>query len=779
MRPLYQILIMVLIVGFAGEGVMFGSADPTMIEAGLAAVDPSTRARAIEEIEELGTDATKYPGIIAKAMKALQDDDPNVRLQAAIWIKNLEGKTQALYESARSGLLNDSDLYTLSVKIDALGEFGSLAEDAQSKLVEHLRSTSSRVRQAAVQALVRTGPGDTPAVIEALRAILHDSLPSIQVAGLEALAKAPSCCPAPIREEIYRLMRSEAHEVRTAAAATLGAAARADDGEEAALALLEFVEDEDVLVRQAVLVALRQSGKDGFVRLGLAQGLADRDYVIRQETINAMKDLGKAAWPDPEVLLASLDDPVIGIRLQLLDVLASMAENREFPTTAITELAKSTEANDAIRSASLAVLANAQNITPEILEIFLQAAKADPRPEILQRAIPILTSGLAGPTVSGDHLRQIAEVLDAALISTDQEVRSAAATGLAEHCVVPLRLQTLSSRATEEPDPEIRRAVLQAVTVCLDSKVAAEVLQRSAIAEENSSVRLVALEGLGTLADAYPEGVDILIRVVSDRDESLEIRATAAAALGWHGERASAAADALVEVWTDLKSHYEREDIEVALAHIGQSAIRAIESAAKTAPEGEAPDPCEEKSVGDILAGITPPPAKPDFEALAVRTRKAQERAVLKLRRLDDDAIVEVPVDQRHAVVAVATWCHYSEELIKNLTQPEVAIFVRPGRLAFVLEDEVAQQVAAAVKNGEISAEDAQLFDATLRRRVGGHFVNPSFVDNLPGDVYLWEGSGGPQAFPRLYSVGNSCFRGGPSIESVINIPSWRAKFLK
>ncbi len=250
MRPqIFVALLLTLCLGFEWPGRL-----PRLIYE-LGHAEPAQRREAVRRLKHYAADAVREP-----LLEALEDADPEVRLEAAVAVGELR-----LHEAAAAlaSWLTDKDEAVVTTALQALGQIAE--PTTRTALVRLLVDPRAEVRKAAIWAVHDLGGADTE---QALLGSLEDSEPSVRLAAAMALygiadARALAALTAHARD-------ADA-EVRAAALTALGGLHDA----RALPPLLRAIDDPAELVHLAALMALGDLGDAGAVvalRAQLAAG---------------------------------------------------------------------------------------------------------------------------------------------------------------------------------------------------------------------------------------------------------------------------------------------------------------------------------------------------------------------------------------------------------------------------------------------------------------------------------------------------------------------------
>jgi HEAT repeat protein len=258
-----------------GLGALGPEAVPGFVKA-LSDANPAVRAKAAEELGQIGPEAKPALEPLAKA---LADGDGFVRIKAAEALLSVDPANKAslpvLVETLKDEKLRP-------VVVDMLGRQGARAKGAVGALVETLKDKAPVVRAKAAEALAMVEPGTTAAV-PTLIELLKESDKSVRLKAAELLGG-------------------------------LGPAAKP-----AVAPLIEAVKDPDGEVRAKVAETLGKVGPAAVP--GLITAVKDKDPAVRMGALDALAACGAAAAPAIPTLIEIMKEPNPAVRSRAADVL--------------------------------------------------------------------------------------------------------------------------------------------------------------------------------------------------------------------------------------------------------------------------------------------------------------------------------------------------------------------------------------------------------------------------------------------------------------------------
>lgn len=300
----------------------------------------------IEPISPVITPTSPSPvSDLEKLIAALQNEDPNIRLEAADALGGLGAKAEAATPSliAASG---DPDVRVRVVVTYALGRIGAHLDKTVPALALLLKDPHEDVRYSAAKSLGRIG-SEAQNVTAALGEALSDTDENVRHASAEALVRVdptganPSVLVAALKDPNWYV-----RENATLALTTLGASAvptliqklkeqdwqisgniiaiLSEIGTDAVPALVAMVKDQVVTLPSrglAIITLIKIMGTTKTVSL-LLQLIGEGNAVVRQRIIAALKVMGPEAVPG--LIAAYQATGEQQMRRQIIDVLAEI-----------------------------------------------------------------------------------------------------------------------------------------------------------------------------------------------------------------------------------------------------------------------------------------------------------------------------------------------------------------------------------------------------------------------------------------------------------------------
>ena len=229
-----------------------------------------------------------------RLIKAMGDDNPNVRYSAADALGNL-GKSSDDVVSALLKAMGDKDSSVRYYAASALGRIGKSSDDVVSALLKAMGDDDSSVRSGAASALGEVGKSSDDVV--------------------SALVKA---------------MGDESSDVRSRAAPALGNLGKSSD--DVVSALIKAMGDDNSYVRSRAAYALGNLGKssDDVVSALIKAMGDDKEWNVRYNAASALGNLGK---PSDDVVSALIkatgDDKEWNVRSRAADALGNLGKSSD------------------------------------------------------------------------------------------------------------------------------------------------------------------------------------------------------------------------------------------------------------------------------------------------------------------------------------------------------------------------------------------------------------------------------------------------------------------
>ena len=103
--------------------------------------------------------------------------------------------------------------------------------------------------------------------------------------------------------------------------------------------------------------------------------------------------------------------------------------------------------------------------------------------------------------------------------------------------------------------------------------------------------------------------------------------------------------------------------------------------------------------------------------------------------------------------VIMATWCPYSKQLKRFLNDPATRPYAQRRRLIFLFSENEWSNVEAELRESGLSPEQQKRQVERFRSESGSaSLFDPSFLDDVPGDVYLCKIPAEADGFPSVIS---------------------------
>lgn len=441
---------------------------------------------------------------VRKPGGAVIDPDPDVAVTAAL----------------RNGL-NDESAGVRGAAAEAVGRLtAKRMPELLPLLVGGTADDDETVRVRATVALGAVG-GDFPDTVPVLTRLLADPSPAVRAAAASAFAPLKGRIE-PAMPALVALLQDRDERVRVAASATvgkLGALAGA-----AAATIAEGLDSDDTVRRARTAEALGAIGGAAVdVAPMLAEAAEDDNDRVRAKAVQALGKIGEAAAgvavPKLVRALRDQDDWVIALAAEALGEMGEAAADVALP----------------------ALVRSLAHLNPQV------------------RANAAEALGKLGPSARG-----VVNALEAAAANDpDAAVRREAVVALAEVGRPRATSVAVVRAALADPDPLLREAAVSAFGAWgpVSDEVRGELV--ALLDDANDAVKLRALRVLPKLAGDGADLVEAFTRRLAE-DDSHDVQAEAARALGQLGQPAAAAGPALLRA------------VQTAAAGVRVEAMRAV-----------------------------------------------------------------------------------------------------------------------------------------------------------------------------------------------------------
>ncbi len=493
-------------------------------------------------------------------------------------------------------------------------------------------------------------------------------------------------------QQIILLLQDPDVEVREAAAEALGEMEDADDPN-AAKSLLEALEDSHPSVRSAALQSLEYlDGEREFVS-DIVPLLDDPNYYIRVATLGVLREYGESSLPALPKLLETLrsHDGQV-VRLAVRAVGAI----GPWAWQATPEL--------------VAVLGDDDGLTRwRATEALRRIHRSGPSPEDSSLEDPFpdprwFDEPAEEPPIPDDMRSEVLRTLVKALSDVDPNVRWEAAEALGE---------------IGRPDePQI------------------QALERTYTGDAVDEVRIAAIK---TLTGFGPAVLPLAASIFEQtRDPNPKIRLAAAEFLEVWGPPPGLPVDRIVPLLEDPRLDIRRVAVKIA-AYFGSKAT-PLTSRLRAAAEGE---PYSEllEEVQSVLNKMERGASDSGQPPLAVRTFGGAE--------------AEISFAGQTVAVGLATWCPYSRQFVRTISDPRLAPYTEDLKFVFLFGDEwprVRASLTQLVESGQLTPQEMELRLSLLQESSAGLPVfDATVLDALPGEAFLADELF-PHSVPSVYS---------------------------
>lgn len=727
--------------------------------------------------------------LVDASLQALSDpDSATLRESIAIAARRFEVSDESLVKRLAELGTADPDPWVRQACVRAIGNVAT-TQLTLAALIASTHDAYSIVRKQAVTSLGKLSRYEWPLsesrkaasslvdIENALAERFADPHSEVKVAALNALDALHSSSDEQIPQEatskaaIMGALKDEDPDIREAAAKTLGPLSTSETEIDALVAALR---DENVRVGvQAAksLAAIGFSNRRVQQSVGLTEIIGMEFVTLRSVIATTTQELrgAKPRCHVIDVLIASVGEfQSSELQVQEFQSLAEIASNANAMITALQE-GEMPSNPDFIKAATVAIDDCAPSV--ERAGSFLAQHLNDPDPHILAAAAEgvgnlelqspdmalaldrlsrnnnraVRNSAVAAipGVVSPDDVdgaRSAAEKLVTAASDTDSEVRVAAIESLT-------RLKSVGglTQAFHNPDPDVRKAVLEGYITLGTPASEIEAVLKAGLKDSDRQVRLETLSYLSSNGIAAAELLNDVLPLLKDNnaairaaaasflgfyksdaafavpalntlltDEDFTVRSAAADSLGWIGSQSQ---DSIAGLASLLADDTVGTHARVALQQIGIPAIAQLSQIAQSSSNKQ-----QAQAAADVLKTIS----------------ASEAPQVLRLKLAGGN---EVGINLRSAVViAVATWCPFSQRLREFLLRDDVRPYFKGITLYFLLENETDTVIAHIQKElteKDWTEEHKKDVLAQVRRQVtsSGYF-DQSFLSTLPGERY-------------------------------------------
>ncbi|MGA2403265.1 MAG: HEAT repeat domain-containing protein [Syntrophobacteraceae bacterium] len=314
-------------------------------------------------VAALGAIAPESDEVLATFIKALRDEDPEVRSAAASALGQM-GRRAGTAVSPLLKALKDVNGQVRKEVVGALGKITPKPEDVLSDLTEALNDRNPAVRGEVATAFGRMRE-ESKTVVPILIRLLDDTNGNVRIAATNALGQlgreAKSAVPLLVSALKDRDNRVRRNAVK--ALASMGPSAKdavpslieylknevGDDQREAANALRQIgspaisplvgaLQEKDPMIRQCAAQALGQiEPKTEEAVLALAGALRDKNPLVRKEVAIALRNIGPKAKASVPALCEALEDEDESIRIQAVSALGGIGSEARVAVSALIE----------------------------------------------------------------------------------------------------------------------------------------------------------------------------------------------------------------------------------------------------------------------------------------------------------------------------------------------------------------------------------------------------------------------------------------------------------
>lgn len=483
----------------------------------------------------------------------------------------------------------------------------ALPGQTAEEYLQAARDKDPEVRRGAVANLRTFAP--SAKILSALIATTHDSSPSVRSQAANSLATWGPKIQAG-RDAVLALLHDPDARVRIDA--TWALTYYGSSAVSALPFLRDSLLDSSIEIRIAALSALATLGKSAApAHDAVVQALQDSSPAIRAKALLVIASLGTSAPNDDALIFEALSDPEDSVRVVAISAIGSMGERglQALPTLDAILRGPSLQSQTAILH-TLYLLGAKQvtSLLPAVASIVV-----NPESNFIDRANAAdLLANMGEP--GKDAYKELVEALSA----NHEVVRNATHYALARLYpeMTSDQIQALRSSALVEPQEKQSKEAekwisnlnenwkvrQEAVTQLGKIGIgAAPALTRFAIDRKNTEeARIAALQLLRQIGYRTPQSIPVLVNLANGND-SVNIQASAIAALGEMKSNTKASVDALIEA---TKRPAVRTDAIYALGNIGPDGLIAASLIANTLKEAQTSDPVNRRLILSCLYGL-------------------------------------------------------------------------------------------------------------------------------------------------------------------------------
>lgn len=242
----------------------------------------------------------KAKAAIPALIKLLQDNDPNIRLEATITLAKIGPDSLLALEKA---LDSTSKLTRMGAAL-TLGHLGSAAKPAEPALKKLLKDSEEDVRCHAAQALFRIDPETAKSVVPVLTAALDSLNPYIRLCAIGTLSRIGPAAKDAVAK-LKNCLKDEDYHLRMSAAIAIGQVDPSQDATAIDTLRIALQEPSPAVRMEAAQILGELGAKSKPVIQSIGKLLSDPNAGVSRAAAIALSRIGPDAIPELEKALKS------------------------------------------------------------------------------------------------------------------------------------------------------------------------------------------------------------------------------------------------------------------------------------------------------------------------------------------------------------------------------------------------------------------------------------------------------------------------------------------
>lgn len=449
--------------------------------------------------------------VITKTLE--KERDPEVRKAA---LESLRNQYSLPPTSMRviSKQLQDPNYDMQVAALKLLVRQSALCKSAIDAIIKHLKRPDPDGQEAILESLRYQSISCTE-LIMAITELLNYSEPNIQATALEFLAHQPNLPQATLEAITARLKIPEPEEQKAA----LEALKRQSNLPRATIEAIEArLKDSDREVQKAALEALpKQSELPQATVDVVVELLSENDSLVQMTALDVLQNQKALPKATVDEITRYLHSPHGHVRLEAVEALGAHSPLPKSVLDTISDLLK--DKNIHVRRAAEGVLK--QPVLPKVL-IDAIIRRIEDTAESSHQAI---TSVLEGKT---DLPQMTVQILNQRLKLASTDFSEASLIALVSQTTLPECVINSIAREVYDPDPRIRRGILEALKVHKVPKVQPDLPQgiiefvTMQLRATESAVRNAALDVLKVQSELLPAAVEAITELLKNPDTDMQ-----------------------------------------------------------------------------------------------------------------------------------------------------------------------------------------------------------------------------------------------------------------